>query len=107
MQVLQSQVGSEPHTTGGPTAACQSGRIAQFAPGAAFPCFTMTFARNEEVFAEEEVADFVYQVISGAVRDVRIMSDGRRQIGAFHLAGDVFGLECGDSHFYSAEAVID
>ena len=102
MQVLQSQLGSEPHTTGGPDR-----RIAQFAPGAAFACFTMRFSRNEEIFAEEEEADFVYQVISGAVRDVRILSDGRRQIGAFHLPGDVFGLECGDLHRYSAEAVVD
>jgi len=102
MQVLQSQVGTEPHTAG-----ARDRRIAQFAPGAAFACFTMRFSRNEEIFAEEEEADFVYQVVSGAVRDVRIMSDGRRQIGAFHLPGDVFGLECGDRHRYSAEAVVD
>ncbi len=102
MHVLQSQVGAEPQTTGAPDR-----RIAQFAPGAAFACFTMCFSRNEEIFAEEEEADFVYQVVSGAVRDVRIMSDGRRQIGAFHLAGDVFGLECGEHHRYSAEAVVD
>src|SRR5271170_4409975 len=102
MQVLQSQLGSEPHTTGGPDR-----RIAQFAPGAAFACFTMSFSRNEEIFAEEEEADFVYQVISGAVRDVRILSDGRRQVGAFHLPGDVFGLDCGETHRYSAEAVVD
>src|ERR1700722_7502334 len=102
MHVLQSQVGAEPQTKGAPDR-----RIAQFAPGAAFACFTMCFSRNEEIFAEEEEADFVYQVISGAVRDVRIMSDGRRQIGAFHLAGDVFGLECGEFHRYGAEAVID
>jgi CRP/FNR family nitrogen fixation transcriptional regulator len=102
MQVLQSHVGTEPHTTGG-----ADRRIARFAPGAAFACFAMRFARNEEIFAEEEEADFVYQVISGAVRDVRIMSDGRRQIGAFHLGGDVFGLECGERHRYSAEAVVD
>jgi len=83
------------------------GRIAQLAPGVALPCITMAFARNEEIFAEEEDADFVYQVISGAVRDVRGLSDGRRQIGAFHLSGDVFGLECGAAHRFSAEAVTD
>ena len=34
--------------------------------------------------------------------------DGRRQIGAFHLAGDVFGLENGDKHHrFTAEAVVD
>ncbi len=35
------------------------------------------------------------------------MSDGRRQIGAFHLVGDVFGLENGDVHRFTAEAIVD
>ena len=102
MQTLQAQVGSAPHAVGG-----QTGKSIELAPGVALAGFTMRFERNEEVFAEEEEADFVYKVISGAVRDVRVLSDGRRQIGAFHLAGDVFGLECGETHLYSAEAVVD
>jgi CRP/FNR family nitrogen fixation transcriptional regulator len=102
MQTLQAQVGSAPHAAGG-----QTGKSVELAPGVALACFTMRFDRNEEVFAEEEEADFVYKVISGAVRDVRILSDGRRQIGAFHLAGEVFGLECGETHRYSAEAVVE
>jgi CRP/FNR family transcriptional regulator, nitrogen fixation regulation protein len=71
------------------------------------PGFVMAFARNEEIFGEEEDADFIYKVISGAVRTVRILSDGRRQIGAFHLAGEVFGVELGATHRFSAEAVGD
>jgi CRP/FNR family nitrogen fixation transcriptional regulator len=35
------------------------------------------------------------------------MSDGRRQIGAFHLPGDVFGLESGRTHRLATEAIID
>lgn len=85
----------------------QVGKQIELTPGVSLACFTMQFARNEEIFAEEEQADFVYKVISGAVRDVRILDDGRRQIGAFHLPGDVFGLECGANHRYSAEAVVD
>src|SRR5471030_3309656 len=102
MQTLQVQIGSAPHAVGG-----QAGKSVELAPGVALACFTMRFDRNEEIFAEEEEADFVYKVVSGAVRDVRILSDGRRQIGAFHLVGDVFGLECGERHLYSAEAVVD
>jgi CRP/FNR family transcriptional regulator, nitrogen fixation regulation protein len=102
MQTLQAQVGSAPHTVG-----AQAGKSIELAPGVIVAGFTMRFERNEEVFAWEEDADFVYKVVSGAVRDVRILSDGRRQIGAFHLAGDVFGLECGQTHLYSAEAVVD
>jgi CRP/FNR family nitrogen fixation transcriptional regulator len=81
--------------------------MVELAPGVSLPCSTLHYARNEEIFAEEEDAGFVYKVISGTVRDVRILSDGRRQVGAFHLAGEVFGLDCGESHRYSAEAVVD
>lgn len=67
----------------------------------------MRFKRNEEVFGEGEAADYVYRVVSGAVRTIRFTSDGRRQILAFHLPGDVFGLEVGGEHTLSAEAVAD
>ena len=102
MQTLQAQTGSSPADIG-----VQAGKRVQLAPGLDIAGFTLRFDRNEEIFGEEEEADFVYKVISGAVRDVRILSDGRRQIGAFHLPGEVFGLECGKTHAYSAEAVID
>lgn len=67
----------------------------------------MSFGRNEEIFGEGEPADYVYQVGSGAVRTMRFSSDGRRQILAFHLPGDIFGLELGQTHGFSAEAVAD
>ena len=102
MQNERAQAASQRRSTD-----AQTHRIAQFAPGLAFPCFTMSFSRNEEIFAQEEAVYFVYQVISGAVRDVRVLSDGRRQIGALHLPGDVFGLECGGRHGYCAEAIVD
>jgi hypothetical protein len=46
-------------------------------------------------------------VIEGAVRTHKLLSDGRRQIGAFHLPGDIFGLENGDLHRFTAEAIVD
>jgi CRP-like cAMP-binding protein len=39
------------------------------------------------------------------VRTCRILLDGRRQIAAFYLPGDVFGLETAGRHIFSAEAV--
>jgi CRP/FNR family nitrogen fixation transcriptional regulator len=45
--------------------------------------------------------------VSGAVRMYKVLNDGRRQIGAFYLPGDMFGLEVGDLHASSAEAVGD
>jgi CRP/FNR family nitrogen fixation transcriptional regulator len=41
------------------------------------------------------------------VRTSKLLSDGRRQIDAFHLAGDIFGIEAGEEHRFSAEAVGD
>jgi CRP/FNR family transcriptional regulator, nitrogen fixation regulation protein len=65
----------------------------------------MRFARNAEIYGEDEPAEFLYQVVSGAVRTYRMLDDGRRQIIAFYLPGDLFGVEAGEVHLSSAEAV--
>jgi CRP/FNR family nitrogen fixation transcriptional regulator len=65
----------------------------------------MRFTRNSEVYGEDEPAEYFYQVVSGAVRTYRMLDDGRRQIVAFYLPGDIFGVEAGDVHQSSAEAV--
>jgi CRP/FNR family nitrogen fixation transcriptional regulator len=65
----------------------------------------MRFARNAEIFGEDEPAEYLYQVISGTVRTYRMLDDGRRQISAFYLPGDVFGFEAGDAHHSTAEAI--
>ncbi|MFK4726657.1 CRP/FNR family nitrogen fixation transcriptional regulator [Bradyrhizobium niftali] len=66
-----------------------------------------TYKKGTEIYGEKEPADYVYQVRSGAVRSYKLLSDGRRQIGAFHLAGDIFGLENGKEHRFTAEAIVD
>jgi CRP/FNR family nitrogen fixation transcriptional regulator len=66
---------------------------------------SLAFARNEEVYGEGEPAEYLYTVQSGCVRTSKILKDGRRQIGSFYLPGDVFGLEAGDEHSFSAEAL--
>jgi len=65
----------------------------------------MRFGSNEEIFGESEPAEYVYKVTKGAVRTYKILSDGRRQIGGFYLPGDIFGLEIGAEHQFSAEAI--
>ena len=65
----------------------------------------VSYARNEEIFGEGEPADYVYQVVSGAARTYKVLNDGRRQISAFYLPGEVFGLGVGDLHNCSAEAI--
>ena len=67
----------------------------------------MPFARNGEIYGENEPAEYLYKVISGAVRTYKVLNDGRRQIGAFYLPGDIFGLEIGEVHSFSAEAIVE
>ena len=67
----------------------------------------MTFAKDEEIYGQDEDADLIYRVMSGAVRTSRLMSDGRRQIGDFYYAGEMFGVEGSDRHRFSAEALSD
>jgi CRP/FNR family transcriptional regulator, nitrogen fixation regulation protein len=66
-----------------------------------------TYKKGTEIFGENEPSDYVYQVKAGAVRSYKLLSDGRRQIGAFHLVGDIFGMANGAVHRFTAEAVVD
>ena len=66
-----------------------------------------SFARNAQIYREREPADHLYKVTSGTVRTCKVLVDGRRHIGAFYLPGDTFGLEPGERHMASAEAVVD
>lgn len=61
--------------------------------------------KDEEIFAEGDTAEYFYRVVSGAVRTSKLLSDGRRQIDAFCFAGDMFGLETGTEHRFTAEAL--
>ena len=67
----------------------------------------MPFARNSEIYGENEPAEYLYKVISGTVRTYKVLVDGRRQISAFHAPGVVFGFVIGDEHTFSAEEFTD
>src|SRR4051812_14893074 len=60
---------------------------------------------GQEICAEGDYTDTFYKVVSGVVRVCKFLSDGRRQIEAFHVAGEMFGLELGNERLLSAEAV--
>jgi CRP/FNR family nitrogen fixation transcriptional regulator len=66
----------------------------------------VTYRRGSKIYGEKESAEYVYQVKLGAVRSYRLLRDGRRQIGAFHIRGDVFGLESGHVHRFTTEALV-
>jgi CRP/FNR family transcriptional regulator, nitrogen fixation regulation protein len=55
----------------------------------------ITFNKNVVVFHQGDVADYWYEVQSGAVRTCRFRVDGHRQLTGFYFAGDVFGAEAG------------
>ena len=67
----------------------------------------MKFGAGVEICGEGEPVEYVYEVVQGAVRTVKVLSDGRRTIGGFYFAGDIFGLEEGNEHSLSAEAIVN
>ena len=64
------------------------------------------FPAGSEIYGQGEKASSFYQVEFGAVRIYRLLSDGRRQISAFLLAGEMFGFEADATHHFFAEAIV-
>jgi CRP/FNR family nitrogen fixation transcriptional regulator len=84
----------------------KSGELSALSRGRVFSS-EIQYRRDAEIYGEAEPANFIYQVVEGAVRSYKLLSDGRRQIGAFHLPGDIFGLENGSAHRFTTEAIVD
>jgi CRP/FNR family transcriptional regulator, nitrogen fixation regulation protein len=63
------------------------------------------YPTGAEIYAQGEKAGKLYQIEFGAVRVYRLLADGRRQISAFHLAGETFGFEADATHHLFAEAI--
>lgn len=64
-------------------------------------CAPTAYVRNEEIFGEGEPADYLYKIETGCVRAFHTLDNGRRQLVAFYLVGDVFGLDARDLHTVS------
>ena len=62
---------------------------------------TMSYPRKTEIFGENELADYLYKVVSGSVRTYKILSDGRRQIGGYYLPGDIIRWPVSDRCRYA------
>lgn len=67
----------------------------------------MAFERDSEIYAQDDEAERLYQVVRGVVRTSRVTCDGRRQVGDFYYAGEIFGLEPGPDHRFAAEALTE
>ena len=71
----------------------------------ASPAPRSPFAPGDQLFRQGDPTRLVYRVLKGAVVSYRLLSDGRRQVTAFHLPGDFVGLEAGVEHSTAAEAL--
>jgi len=63
------------------------------------------YAAGEEVAGEGDPAKNYFRVVKGVFRSVKITRDGRRQVYAFYMPGDMCGLEPGPTDKMNIEAV--
>ncbi len=61
---------------------------------------------RQTIFREGDAARYLFSVSSGMVKLYKLLPDGRRQITAFLLPGDFFGMaELNDAYVYTAETI--
>jgi CRP/FNR family transcriptional regulator len=60
---------------------------------------------GEALFWQGDAANYVFEIVSGALRTVRVLSDGRRVITGFLFAGDVVGVSLKDRYLTTVEAI--
>lgn len=68
---------------------------------------TVSVHRDRQIHGQGDQAAWCYRILSGCVRTVRLMEDGRRQIGEFLMAGDMLGFDTLGTYDFAAEAVSD
>ena len=64
------------------------------------------YAAETEIYAQGELAGALYRIEYGAVRIFRLLADGRRQVVAFHIAGETFGFEARPMRSFFAESIV-
>ncbi|SIS75632.1 CRP/FNR family transcriptional regulator, anaerobic regulatory protein/CRP/FNR family transcriptional regulator, nitrogen fixation regulation protein [Roseivivax lentus] len=62
-------------------------------------------AAGAHLFREGDAVTRIYQVVAGVVSLNRLLEDGRRQIIAFGLPGDLVGFPCDGRHHTDCEAL--
>jgi CRP/FNR family nitrogen fixation transcriptional regulator len=65
----------------------------------------VSFQRGAHFYGESDPAEYLYRLVSGIARGYRMTSEGRRQVVAFYMPGDLFGFELGGDHSFSVEVV--
>lgn len=59
------------------------------------------------IFSEGDAADSMFEVVSGTLRLLKLLPDGRRQVIGFLCAGHLIGLAPEGTWVYTAEAITD
>ena len=65
----------------------------------------ITLSPGACLIQDGDPARHVFNITSGSVRVYKLLSDGRRQITGFLFAGDIVGLETGETYVFSVEAI--
>lgn len=68
-------------------------------------CPVRRLAAGAYIFREGDDASHVYEVQSGILRLTRVLENGRRQVIAFALPGDIVGFPNGDLHHTDCDAI--
>jgi CRP-like cAMP-binding protein len=68
------------------------------------PTTVVSYVPGEEVVGEGDPTENFFLVMGGLFRAEKFTADGRRQVFAFHMAGDLCGLEPDGTHTVTIEA---
>jgi CRP/FNR family transcriptional regulator len=66
---------------------------------------TVSAAPGQTIVIEGDPIEGCYRVARGALRLFKSTPDGRRQVIDFLVAGEYFGLSCGERYGYNVEAI--
>ncbi len=104
---MLSRQSAASHRVTAPIRATQLRPVADVTAGLDNLGASVSYLRGKTVIEEGNTADYVYKVVSGALRKVRLLPDGRRHITSFLMPGDFFGFAEGREYTHSVEAVAD
>ena len=68
---------------------------------------TISVEHDRQIYGQGDEANCCCKILSGCVRIVSLMEDGRRHIDQFLMAGDLLGFDDLGTHDFGAEAVTD
>jgi CRP/FNR family nitrogen fixation transcriptional regulator len=68
---------------------------------------TISVSRNHQIQAQGDPSVYIWRVLAGCVRTVKLLEDGRRHVGEFLFPGGLLALEAAGVCDFAAEAVTD